>query len=30
MKKIILGLGCLGMVGLLAACGQGQAEKKSE
>lgn len=30
MKKIILGLVCLGMVGLLAACGQGQAEKKSE
>ncbi len=30
MKKILFGLGCLGMVGLLAACGRGQAENKSE
>lgn len=30
MKKFMLGLGCLGLVGLLAACGQGQAEKNAE
>lgn len=30
MKKILLGLGCFGLIGLLAACGQSQAEKKTE
>ncbi|MDB1748292.1 BMP family ABC transporter substrate-binding protein [Enterococcus avium] len=30
MKKFLFGLGCLGMVGLLAACGRGQAENKLE
>lgn len=30
MKKILLGLGCLGLIGLLAGCGQSQAEKKTQ
>lgn len=29
MKKILLGLGCLGMMGLLAGCNHGAAEKKT-